>query len=223
MTLPKGVIRMIAGGPIGRDSHHTRKAQVREAHNVTLKEVLDVNALEEIPRIQFWRVERSGPKTSHYDALVITTLLANYEVGRIFINSCSLADILFGEFYDQMQLGDIPLVVVNTSLYGFACEVVHPRGMISLPLTLGTGPVRKTYLLKFLVVDISSAYNVIQGRPTLARKSRGGAPKQGRKRSRVGREAKDGRETPVKVQPTEKLLAIELIPRNLEKTARMAS
>ncbi|KAK4383679.1 hypothetical protein Sango_1044400 [Sesamum angolense] len=66
-----------------------------------------------------------------------------------------------------MQLGGAPLKAVDTSLYGFAREVVHPRGMASLPLTLGTTPLWKTCLLKFLVVDIPSAYNVILGRPTL--------------------------------------------------------
>ncbi|KAL0400327.1 UNVERIFIED_CONTAM: hypothetical protein Sradi_2376000 [Sesamum radiatum] len=66
-----------------------------------------------------------------------------------------------------MQLGDVPLETVDTSLYGFAGEVVHPRGMISLPLTLGTFSLQKTCLLRFLVVDILSAYNVILGRPTL--------------------------------------------------------
>ncbi|KAL0456454.1 UNVERIFIED_CONTAM: Ribonuclease HI [Sesamum latifolium] len=65
-----------------------------------------------------------------------------------------------------MQLGNVPLEAVDTSLYGFAGEVVHPRGMISLPLTLGTSPLQRTCLLKFLVVDIPSAYNVILGRPT---------------------------------------------------------
>ncbi|KAL0455085.1 UNVERIFIED_CONTAM: hypothetical protein Slati_0847700 [Sesamum latifolium] len=94
-----------------------------------------------------------GPRIPGNDALVITTLLANYEIERIFIDSGSSADILFGEAYDQMQLGDTPLEAVDTSLYGFAGEVVHPRGMISLPLTLGTFPHRKTCLLKFLVVD----------------------------------------------------------------------
>ncbi|KAL0355717.1 UNVERIFIED_CONTAM: hypothetical protein Sradi_4018600 [Sesamum radiatum] len=39
--------------------------------------------------------------------------------------------------------------------------------MISLPLTLGTSPLRKICLLKFLVVDIPSAYNIILGHPTL--------------------------------------------------------
>ncbi|KAL0378323.1 UNVERIFIED_CONTAM: hypothetical protein Sradi_3137800 [Sesamum radiatum] len=48
-------------------------------------------------------------KLPHNDALVITALLANYEVGRIFIDSGSSTNILFGEAYDQMQLGDMPL------------------------------------------------------------------------------------------------------------------
>ncbi|KAL0416470.1 UNVERIFIED_CONTAM: hypothetical protein Slati_3478900 [Sesamum latifolium] len=39
--------------------------------------------------------------------------------------------------------------------------------MILLPLTLGTGHTRRTCMLKFLVVDVPSAYNVILGRPTL--------------------------------------------------------
>ncbi|KAL0407916.1 UNVERIFIED_CONTAM: hypothetical protein Sradi_1726000 [Sesamum radiatum] len=66
-----------------------------------------------------------------------------------------------------MQLGDVLFEAVDTLLYGFAREVIHSRGMISLPLTLGTSPLQKTCLLKFLVVDIPSAYNVILGRPTL--------------------------------------------------------
>ncbi|KAL0451225.1 UNVERIFIED_CONTAM: hypothetical protein Slati_1100600 [Sesamum latifolium] len=152
---------------MGGDSHHAQKSQVREAHDVSLKEVLDVEAMENRPLIQFGRAERSGPRTSLNDALVITALLANYEVGRIFIDSGSFAGILLGEAYDQMQLGDISLEKVNTSLYGFAGEVVHPRGMISLPLTMGVGVTRKTCMLKFLIVDVPSAYNVILGRPTL--------------------------------------------------------
>ncbi|KAL0411742.1 UNVERIFIED_CONTAM: Pro-Pol polyprotein [Sesamum latifolium] len=61
--------------------------------------------MEDTLLIQFGRAERSGSRTSHNDALVITVVLANYEVGRIFIDSGSSADILFGEAYDQMQLG----------------------------------------------------------------------------------------------------------------------
>ncbi|KAL0413171.1 UNVERIFIED_CONTAM: hypothetical protein Sradi_1518800 [Sesamum radiatum] len=88
--------------------------------------------MEDTPLIQFGRAEQSGPRTSHNDALVIIALLANCEVGRIFIDFGSSADILFGEAYDQMQLRDVSLENVNTSLYEFAGEVVHPRGMVSL-------------------------------------------------------------------------------------------
>ncbi|KAL0411385.1 UNVERIFIED_CONTAM: hypothetical protein Slati_3728200 [Sesamum latifolium] len=65
--------------------------------------------MEDTPIIQFGRAERSGPQTTHNDALVITAMIANYEVGRIFIDFGSSADILFRETYDQMQLGDVSL------------------------------------------------------------------------------------------------------------------
>ncbi|KAL0400238.1 UNVERIFIED_CONTAM: hypothetical protein Sradi_2367100 [Sesamum radiatum] len=143
----KGVIRMIAGGPSGGDSHQARKSQVQEAHQISIKEVLDIETTEVAPIIQFGRVQRSGPQTIQNDALVITTILANYEVGRIFIDSGSLADILFGEAYDQMQLGDVSLEKVNTSLYSFAEEVVHSRGMASLPLTMERGTTWWTFPL----------------------------------------------------------------------------
>ncbi|KAL0385969.1 UNVERIFIED_CONTAM: hypothetical protein Sradi_2991200 [Sesamum radiatum] len=117
--------------------------------------------------IQFNHEECSGPRIPGHDASVITALLANYEIERVFIDSGSSVDILFGEAYDQMQLGDVPLEAVDTALYGFTGEVVHPKDMISLLLTLGTFPFQKICLLKFLVVYIPSAYNVILGRPTL--------------------------------------------------------
>ncbi|KAL0320222.1 UNVERIFIED_CONTAM: hypothetical protein Sradi_5283700 [Sesamum radiatum] len=114
----KGVIRMIAGGPSGGDSHQARKSQVREAHQISIKEALDIETVEDTPIIQFGRAERSGPQTIHNDAQVITTMLANYEVGRIFIDSGSSADILFGEAYDQMQLGDVSLEKGEWEKYG---------------------------------------------------------------------------------------------------------
>ncbi|KAL0402572.1 UNVERIFIED_CONTAM: hypothetical protein Slati_4287100 [Sesamum latifolium] len=132
----KGVIRMIVGGPSDGDSQRARKAQVREAYGTAVREVMDVEPANNAPLIQFDQEERSGPRTSGNDALVITALLANYEIVCVFIDLGSSTDILFGEAYDQMQLGDVPLETVDTSLYGFAGEVVHPRGMISLPLTL---------------------------------------------------------------------------------------
>ncbi|KAL0402492.1 UNVERIFIED_CONTAM: Pro-Pol polyprotein [Sesamum latifolium] len=219
---------------------------VTEAHDVFLKEVLDVEAMEDAPLIQFGRAERSGPRTSHNDALVITALLANYE------------------------LGDVSLENVNTSLYGFAGEVVYPQGMVSLPLTMGAGVTRKTCMLKFLVVDVPSAYNIILGRPTLnafqavvstynmkikfptpggvgevqgdplqSRKCYVEAVRRGQKRTSdeshkgvhpskkgkdtCGEEALEETGAPAKVPPAEELLNIEIIPGHLDKTTRIGS
>ncbi|KAL0455597.1 UNVERIFIED_CONTAM: hypothetical protein Slati_0898900 [Sesamum latifolium] len=104
----KGVIRIIAGGPAGGDSQRARKAQVQEACGIIIKEMMDVETAEGTPLIQFGQEEQRGPWTQGNDALVITTLLANYEIERVFTDSGSSADILFGEAYGQMQLGDIP-------------------------------------------------------------------------------------------------------------------
>ncbi|KAL0453659.1 UNVERIFIED_CONTAM: hypothetical protein Slati_1344000 [Sesamum latifolium] len=150
------------------------------------------------PLIQFGRAERSGTRTSHNDALVITAVLADYEVGIIFIDSGSSADILFGEAYDQMQLGDVSLEKVNTSLYGFAGEVVHPRGMISLPLTMEQEP--PEILKRNLDEDHQGVPFSKKGKETVAE----GALKE--------------MEAPAKVQPTEELLNIKVIPGSLDKT-----
>ncbi|KAL0373831.1 UNVERIFIED_CONTAM: hypothetical protein Sradi_3298800 [Sesamum radiatum] len=56
---------------------------------------------------------------------------------------------------------------MDTLLYGFVGEVVHPLGQILFPLSLGVEPARKTKMVHFLVVDMPSTYNVILGRPAL--------------------------------------------------------
>ncbi|KAL0313348.1 UNVERIFIED_CONTAM: hypothetical protein Sradi_5734100 [Sesamum radiatum] len=124
---------MIAGRPASGDSQRARKGRVREGYRTTVKKIMDVEPANYAPLIQFDHEEHSGPRIPGNDALVITALLANYEIKRVFIDSGSSTDILFGEAYDQMKLGDVPLETVDTSLYGFAGEVVHPKGMISLP------------------------------------------------------------------------------------------
>ncbi|KAL0329226.1 UNVERIFIED_CONTAM: hypothetical protein Sradi_4909300 [Sesamum radiatum] len=56
----KGVIRMIVGYPNGGDPHRARKSQVREAHDMTVKEVLDVVAMEDTPSSSSIKFRRTG-------------------------------------------------------------------------------------------------------------------------------------------------------------------
>ena len=52
-------------------------------------------------------------------------------------------------------------------IYGFTRESVTPMGVITLPMTLGEYP-RQSYVMKdFLVINQTSAFNVVLDRPSL--------------------------------------------------------
>ena len=59
------------------------------------------------------------------------------------------------------------LELVSTHLRGFSGEKGLPLGLIQLVLTLGDPPCQATTIVKFLIVDASSAYNMLLGRPSL--------------------------------------------------------
>ncbi|XP_062170982.1 uncharacterized protein LOC133876752 [Alnus glutinosa] len=59
------------------------------------------------------------------------------------------------------------VVSVSCHLLGFAKEKVLPLESIELPVTAGTYPRQKVIMVKFLIVDRTSAYNAIIGRIAL--------------------------------------------------------
>ena len=59
------------------------------------------------------------------------------------------------------------LVLTNAQLVGFEGIRVYPLGVVTLPVTVGDYPQQITKDVSFLVVNCSSAYNAILGRPTL--------------------------------------------------------
>ena len=59
------------------------------------------------------------------------------------------------------------MVPTNASLVGFKGTRVYHLGVVILPMTVGDYPQQITKDVTFLVVDCSSTYNAILGRPTL--------------------------------------------------------
>ncbi|KAL0394849.1 UNVERIFIED_CONTAM: hypothetical protein Slati_4451100 [Sesamum latifolium] len=178
--------------------------------------------MEDAPIIQFGRAERSRPQTIHNDALVITVVIANYEVGRIFIDSGSSADILFGEAYDQMQLGDVSLEKVNTSLYGptlntFQAVVSTYHMKIKFPTQGGVGEVqgdplqsRKCYVE---AVRKEQKRNVDDA-PDQVPPSKKGKTPEGENSEEI--------ETPAKVQPGKNCLTLRSYPEILTRLHELA-
>ncbi|XP_012846871.1 PREDICTED: uncharacterized protein LOC105966839 [Erythranthe guttata] len=66
-----------------------------------------------------------------------------------------------------MRLGELNVSLVKTLVYGFSGVEEVAIGEVSLQITLGTSPLTQTHIIRFLVMDTPSTYNVILGRPTL--------------------------------------------------------
>ncbi|XP_075665378.1 uncharacterized protein LOC142635047 [Castanea sativa] len=103
----------------------------------------------------------------HDDALVVTIQAGDYNIHRVLVDNGSLADILYYPAFQQMGIEKERLVPNNTPLVGFGGARVFPLDVITLAVTIGDYPQRITRNVAFLVVDCSSAYNAIIGRPTL--------------------------------------------------------
>jgi hypothetical protein len=163
-------IHTISGGfGGGGDSSAARKAYARH-----LKE-FKIYSVQKPPKtrkyedllIGFSNEDFVGVSLPHSDALVVTLAIANHKIHRVLVDTGSFADIIYKSAFELMSIGQGKLVPVKGPLVGFSGEQVLPIGSIDLPVMAGTSPQEKTVMVKFLVVDGRSAYNVILGRPAL--------------------------------------------------------
>ena len=160
---------MISGGFAGGgESSSARKAHLR---NIRSGEVLEVQAVSKLPRLEtaitLSDSNLEGCQHPHNDPLVIRAVVANKIIHRVLIDNGSSADIIFVSSFDNMGIGRERLEPVNTHLRGLSGEKVLPLGSIQLVLTLGDPPCQATTTVRFLIVDASSTYNVLLGRPSL--------------------------------------------------------
>ena len=119
------------------------------------------------PAISFTDEDSERIHHPHDNAIVITLLIADYTTRRVLVDNGSSADILYYPAFQQMRLGRDQLLPVCSPLIGFGGMKVQPVGTITLPVVVGSYPQQITREVNFLVVDCSSSYNVIIGRPTL--------------------------------------------------------
>ncbi|XP_074561341.1 uncharacterized protein LOC141817607 [Curcuma longa] len=155
---------MITGGTTDGDSHRARKARSRQL------EVYGVGSgkKEDVPILGFGPQDLEGVETPHNDALVISAVIANYTISRVFVDTGSSVNVIFKKAFDQLQIDEAELQPMATPLFGFTGHEVRPLGQIRLAISLGTEPLLRTWLTFFTIVDAPSAYNVIMGRPALS-------------------------------------------------------
>ncbi|XP_030964470.1 uncharacterized protein LOC115985695 [Quercus lobata] len=71
------------------------------------------------------------------------------------------------QMFQQMRIDRERLIPTNALLVGFDGSRVFPLGVVTLSVIVGDYPQQIARDVTFLVVDCSSAYNAILGRPTL--------------------------------------------------------
>ncbi|GFZ19296.1 hypothetical protein Acr_28g0000010, partial [Actinidia rufa] len=165
-----GNIQTIHGGfGSGGCSTSSRKKHARSAFRSIEEEVYNLFSpcVGDQPPITFGSDDLRGLHLPHDDALVISAVIANFNVQRILIDSGSSADILFISAFEKMKFGLDKLHPFHSPLIGFGGNTTQPLGWINLPITLGTEPHQTTVWQDFIVVDCPSPYNAILGRPTL--------------------------------------------------------
>lgn len=163
-------IHTISGGfGGGGDSNAARKAYARH-----LKE-FEIYSVQRPPKMRkyvdlligFSNEDFVGVSLPHSDALVGTLAIANHKIHRVLVDTGSSTDIIYKSAFELMSIGQGRLVLTKGPLVDFFGEQVLPIGSIDLPVMTGTSPQEKIIMVKFLVVEGRSAYNVNLGRPAL--------------------------------------------------------
>ncbi|XP_077221942.1 uncharacterized protein LOC143855757 [Tasmannia lanceolata] len=144
---PRGVIGTIMGGPAaGGTSSAARKAYARRINAVhtTSKKIRTEN------EISFSDADLDNLILPHDDALVVTMLVANWEVKKILIDNSSSADIMYYHAFQKMMIGDDCLKPASSDLFDFSGEVVKVEGQIELPVLVGEPPCQAFTMVNFL-------------------------------------------------------------------------
>jgi len=138
-----------------------RQTNWRRAEDDTPKWLKDNNS------ILFFDDDLAGVQLPHGDLVVISAVMANYDVRCILIDNGSLADILLYDVFSRMCFPKNKLQRFPMSLTEFGGNQVDVEGKIVLPMTLEIEPRQKMLLINFIVVWTPSAYNMTLGRPSL--------------------------------------------------------
>ncbi|XP_025657486.1 uncharacterized protein [Arachis hypogaea] len=163
----RGIINCISGGfASGGQTSSARKRRYRDM--LTLQQTADVLTIKpRIPNISFKQSDYQTNSDNLDDPVVISIQAGDLLVKKALLDHGSSADVLFYSTFNRMKLSEQTLLPSSGELIGFSGECVSILSSIWLKTTLGEHPMNKTKDMQFLVIDCTSPYNIILGRPFL--------------------------------------------------------
>ncbi|XP_014523893.1 uncharacterized protein LOC106780154 [Vigna radiata var. radiata] len=160
----RGMINTISGGfASGGSSSSARKRSIRALRSIHAVDV----PKRTMPPITFSDEDFHVPDLDQDDPMVITMEVARYGVSKVLVDQGSSVNILYWKTFQQMDISEELIVPYNEQLVGFAGERVNTRGYLDLRMRLGIGRGTEEKKERFLLVEVSTSYNVLLGRPCL--------------------------------------------------------
>ncbi|XP_014506467.1 uncharacterized protein LOC106766234 [Vigna radiata var. radiata] len=120
-----------------------------------------------MPVITFSDEDFHAPDPDQDNPMVITAMIARYQIGKILIDQGSSANILYWKTFKQMDVSEEAIMPLHEQIVGFAGERVDTKGYIDLPVNLGMEKTTKELKVRFLLIEADTSYNVLLGRPCL--------------------------------------------------------
>ncbi|XP_021844901.2 uncharacterized protein [Spinacia oleracea] len=151
---------LAAGGPTmrGQKDYASRLGQVMLSGKAPM---------DHFPKVEICESDKGKIATPHDDPLVIELKVANLKVRRILVDTGSSSDIISTTCLNRLEHDPKTIEKIHYPIFGFGGGIIHPRGIITLPLRVGGRHQSKNLNVRFLIVKDLTAYNIILGRPTL--------------------------------------------------------
>jgi len=121
------------------------------------------------PSLCFTSFELEDVVPHEDDPVVISIVTVGRKVYRVLIDQGSSTDVMFWSTFNSLQLSPDQLKSYNGCLFGFSRDQVEVRGYIELRTNFSDGTSTQTINVRYIVVNASSAYNLLLGRPSLNR------------------------------------------------------
>ncbi|KAL6294142.1 hypothetical protein ACE6H2_002284 [Prunus campanulata] len=115
--------------------------------------------------ITFSDEDLKGVELPHNDALLVSMMVANAKVDKIFVTSGFGPCLLYLSTLEKvLGLSRNDILPVKQTVMGNYGEKIESIGTITLPVTAGDRPPRvRTFMVDFMVVDCPSVYDIIFG------------------------------------------------------------
>ncbi|XP_025638527.1 uncharacterized protein [Arachis hypogaea] len=119
------------------------------------------------PTISFEQSDYQASSANLDDPVVISIQVGELLVRKVLLDPGSSADVLFLSNFKKMKLSEKYIQLSAGELAGFSGKRVPVISYIWLKTTLGEPPLSKTKDIQYLIVECTSPYNIILGRPSL--------------------------------------------------------